>query len=303
MVKVSVILPSYRIGGLDVSFPGLGNQTFKDYEVIFVDALHTRRRQLVAEYAEKKGVPLIHIPPKKDTLPLHAPNNFENTGLLKSSGELIIMFGDYQYPPPNWIEHHWQMYQQHKNTIVMGSLDIYDHPPLKDGINEILDASTYYAFLQHNYCPEINDKVMMTVFKEEFKPEDLKNLSLLIPDARGSCSGPAPYTWVILKNDSVPIEIFENLNGLDENLDFGSGYQDTDFAFRALKAEYKIFFDPANKVFQINHRTIIPPLKRLWNSKENEARLFKKMKLIEEGKTSLFASNDFNLKESRKSGV
>ena len=302
MVKVSVILPTYRIGGLDISLPSLGNQTFKDYEVILVDALYSRRKHIVAQYAKEKGVPLIHIPPKKDTVPLHAPNNFENTGLLHSKGELIIVFGDYQGAPRNWIQRHWDMHREHKRTIIMGSLDIYDHPPLKEGINEILEPSTYYAFLEHNYCPSINDKVMITVFKEEFKPESLKKLRLLIPDARGTFSRPAGRTWVILKNDSAPAELFEDLNGLDEGLDFGSGYQDTDFAFRALKTGYGIFFDAPNKVFQINHRTIVPPLKRLWNSKENEARLFRKMRLIEEGKAPLFAPNDFNLKEGRRLG-
>lgn len=298
--SISVVLPTYRIGGLDVSFSGLGNQTFKDYEVILVDALYGRRRQVVVEYAQEKGVPLIHIPPKKDTLPLHAPNNFENTGILQSSGELIIILGDYQYAPNNWLQRHWDAYMQDKQTIFTSGLDIYDHPPIKEGINEVLNPSAYYAFLDFNYCPEINDKVMITVFKEEFKPEMLRNLPLLIPDARGSVPQHPHWSWVILKNDSIPIKALEAVNGLDESLDFGSGYQDTDFAFRVLKAEYKLFFDPSNKVFQVNHRSIIPPLKRLWNSNENEAKVQQKIKLIEEGKESYFAPNDFNLREERR---
>jgi glycosyltransferase involved in cell wall biosynthesis len=298
-MKVSVVLPSYRVGGLDVSFPGLGNQTFKDYEVIFVDALYDWRKQLVQEYAQETGVPLKHIPPKKDTVPLHAPNNFENTGILSSSGELIIMFGDYQYAPPDWIQRHWEMYEKQKNTIIMGSLDIYDHPLLQSYIKVLQNPQAYYAFLDR---PLDFSALKISVFEEMFKPEMFKTAPLLVPDARGTIPRlDAHYTWVILKNDAVPIEIFENLNGLDEGLDFGSGYQDTDFAFRALKAGYKIFFYPPNKVSQVNHRTIIPPLKRLYDSKENEVRLFKKMRLIEEGRVSLFASNEFIIKEQRKS--
>lgn len=300
-MKVSVILPSYRIGGLDVSFAGLGNQTFKDYEVIFVDALYERRKQLVEEHARKNNVPLKHIPPKKDTIPLHAPNNFENTGILASSGELIIMFGDYQYAPPDWIENHWQIHQNNPDLkmIVAGSLDIYDHPDLKPGINHILTPNAYYAFMEYNFWPDINDKVMISVFREPFNPEMLKTLRVKVPDARGINPCPAHYTWIILKNDSAPIEVFEKLNGLDESLDFGSGYQDTDFAYRALTLGYRLQFDPSNKVYQLNHRDIIPPLKRLWNSQQNEAKVNRKIALMNVGKVPLMAANDFSIKETR----
>lgn len=56
MPKVTVALGSSRPGGVDISLRGLADQTFQDFEVVFVDARYHKRHAEVLEYAKKVGL-------------------------------------------------------------------------------------------------------------------------------------------------------------------------------------------------------------------------------------------------------
>lgn len=54
---ISVCVPSNRVGGLDVLLSGLATQTLprSEFELILVDNLHARRKEIVRQYAGTFG--------------------------------------------------------------------------------------------------------------------------------------------------------------------------------------------------------------------------------------------------------
>lgn len=106
MPKVSVVYLSYRPGGIDVLADSLKHQTCQSYELILVDDLISRRDTVVA-YMQEEGVNLTRISPSK---PKCFPElsyciaNAQNTGVLLSQGDIIIILDDYAWLPPDCLE-------------------------------------------------------------------------------------------------------------------------------------------------------------------------------------------------------
>ena len=68
MPKISVIVPTNRIGGLDILFESLKRQSFQDFELILADAIYQYRKNIVAETVRQYGFPVKHIEPSENTI-------------------------------------------------------------------------------------------------------------------------------------------------------------------------------------------------------------------------------------------
>jgi hypothetical protein len=67
-MDISIVLPTYRPGGLDMIVPALKNQTFKgSWELLLADELYDKRHDAVVNYTIKEQIRLEHI--KADNLP------------------------------------------------------------------------------------------------------------------------------------------------------------------------------------------------------------------------------------------
>jgi hypothetical protein len=53
MPDISIVMPTNRVGGLDLLFKSLENQTFKNFELVLVDSLYKHRKDLVSEKAKQ----------------------------------------------------------------------------------------------------------------------------------------------------------------------------------------------------------------------------------------------------------
>jgi predicted HAD superfamily hydrolase len=100
MPRVSVNWGSNRPGGVDVVLAGLRGQTFKDFEVVFVDGLYHERHALVLEEVKRVGLeqPFFHVPNHR-----YRPDIWGatcagyNTGFALSDGDVVVMLLDYGY--------------------------------------------------------------------------------------------------------------------------------------------------------------------------------------------------------------
>ena len=122
--SISVIIVTargdYPIIGLpntfifEPTFRSLEKQTFKDFEVVVVDALYPRRRWFMER---RFSFPVKYVPP-------HAGHRFWldrglwsvcgmlNTALLHVEGELILRLDDCcEIPDPNFLKRVWEFYQ------------------------------------------------------------------------------------------------------------------------------------------------------------------------------------------------
>lgn len=125
---ISVIGLTYRPGGFDVLADGLQRQTHQDYELICVDEV-VSRRGVVFNYLQRRGVKVSHVVPSKrkcfPELPFNLINAY-NTGLLLSTGEVVVILNDYTWLPPNCLEQFAKQAERLRSkTCISGVAEVY----------------------------------------------------------------------------------------------------------------------------------------------------------------------------------
>ena len=95
MTKISVIIPTFRIGGLDVLFYGLFNQTVNDFELVLVDGIYKYRKDLVLKKSKDYGFKTIHVEPFENPFPVCSFCRFANTGLVYANGDIVTFMTDF----------------------------------------------------------------------------------------------------------------------------------------------------------------------------------------------------------------
>jgi len=134
-MKLSIVYFTYRPGSYDMLVDSLKNQTNQNYELIVVDDFLERRR-FVERYLNKHHIKLKYIGPSKPKcFPELGYNalNAVNTGILASTGDVVITMTDYQWLPPDSFEK-WQRFEDEfsKNTCVVCGGDMYNDNRQKD---------------------------------------------------------------------------------------------------------------------------------------------------------------------------
>lgn len=115
-MRPTILWYSYRPGGIDVLCDSLRRQTHQDYELIMVDDLVERKKD-VLEYLDFNGITPAYLgPSKKKCFPEIAYNctNALNTGILKSTGDPLIVVTDYIWLPPKTIERFCSFEEKYK---------------------------------------------------------------------------------------------------------------------------------------------------------------------------------------------
>jgi len=116
VTAISVIVPSNRVGGCDVLFAGLANQTLPrdQFELVFVDNLHTKRESLVKDYAREYGLQVTHVKPFDiGTYENHGGSVANgcyqralNTGIVHSRGRVVVICCDFTYFASDFLKLH-----------------------------------------------------------------------------------------------------------------------------------------------------------------------------------------------------
>ena len=106
--QVSVICSTFRPGGIDITLAGMRDQTYKNFELVLIDKRYDLRYQRVVELARYYGVRLVHAPEYRRNGKWVSFCSAWNTGMALARGEVLILFQDWQYAPPGWIEAHLQ---------------------------------------------------------------------------------------------------------------------------------------------------------------------------------------------------
>ena len=278
MPRVSVIVPTNRVGGLDLIFDSLEIQTYKDFELILSDNIFKYRKDLVAERSESYKFPIIHTEPFNNPFPLNSYCRSVNAALAYASGELVVMLSDYSWQESYWLQKHIEFHDQNQNMAVSSPhvyLDLFPvHSSVTDtygpvAIMDTADAPFEQAEINgmDKYVQDLDDGVFDQVMWSLF--EDGVNLSdtPLLSEANGPASprdiklgvdtGVIPPTHVFLKNDSFRLDQMMELNGIDEELDGAHGYQDYDISYRFVeKLGVQWYCDASNVVFIPNPRLV-----------------------------------------------
>jgi glycosyltransferase involved in cell wall biosynthesis len=266
--KFTVTLGSNRPGGIDIALAGLVNQTYPDFEVVFVDGLYHERHEAVLDAVAKSGLkqPFFHVPNHRYSKGIWGtPCAGYNTGFMLATGEFIVMLIDYGYAPPTWLEAHLKA--QARPKVVMGP---HEYRTLEGYVTK--DGGPVVDYHARNNVDGREPEVvieeiirqrgrfdMISVFKSPFLPEHLSWYPREASDAKCEMpTGPLSWLYFNTKNESFPREAVLNANGMDENYDLGRGPGDPDLGLRLARQNLDTWNVKEAIVHCLNPRRIMP---------------------------------------------
>lgn len=236
---ISIIMPMIRPGGLDLVFSSLENQIFKNFELILVDELYDYRKDIIKEKAKQYSIRYKHLPSIINKLPIHSQGHALNSGIVNSSGDVILLTSDYRYFMPDMIKKHAEFHMSMPDNFGLGGASKFVYPPtLKSGLPEYGDNHEQYleAIKNNKY-----QDYMWSLYENEFD-KNTPNPSNLIehdrltlgydPKADIPPYGEVNPLHIFLQNDSVKTKIVLAANGINEAMDSFHGPIDQEFSHR-----------------------------------------------------------------------
>jgi len=231
MYDISVIIPTARydypiIGQphlhmLEITLNSLIKQTFKEFEVIIIDALYSKR-----------NFPFDKLPITCKHIPIHSNHRFWidrkrwnvcgtlNTGIMHSEGELIVRIDDCSEFDVNYLKRIWDEYE-----------------------TGLWLQGMHIKFLEGRLAKDDNDNVIM----DSRLPFVKNNGGRMI----------GPHQWMY-GYSSFTNEAALKINGFDELFDGDKQQEDQDFGSRLVMAGYenKFLLDSNHTVIEHEHGPI-----------------------------------------------
>ncbi len=252
MCDISVIMPTARdnypiIGSpsihvLEPTFPSLETQTFRDFELIVIDALYPQKSEWIE--AQEWSFPVKYVP-------VHPNHRFWldrgrwnvcgqlNTGILYAEGELIVRIDDCSEFGEDFLQRFWEGYQQGYFPLAMHTKYIGGHQALN---NEDYRQSGY-EFAEGG--PD-RKRILERVYGEG---NPIRDSRWPIVDRNGGrMIGPSQWFYGY---SSMSIEAALKVNGFNELFDGDKGQEDQEMGLRLSMAGYRDIF-----LLDVNHWVI-----------------------------------------------
>lgn len=305
MTRVSVLVPSYRPGGLDVLCDSLALQKFDDFELILADELYQFRRDIVSGEGQNYQFPIKHIAPDGGPRLSNYCRSINNA-ITHASGELVVIQPDYCWLPPDCLEAHWRAYvQSDRKSCFMLDNHCTTLPPLHPEFRSYgPDLEKFTEDRRAEIEAEINsgaeeyqadldagklDRFMWSIFEDGGHIINTDNGPAWLDHKRGITGLPVTRShtkggqaldpnWCSLKNEGIPTEAFLAVNGIDENLDGSHLYQDQSFAWCVSRAGYRWTTAEGGSAFIVNPRSVMSckrvgrPMRSIIGADSNEHR-------------------------------
>jgi len=270
MVELTVGVSTFRWGGIDVLFNSLARQDFRDYELVLVDEHYEYRKEEVGEYADRLGIPLVHVPPKQKSGRVGISNGY-NTFLVHARGELVLFLTDYEWVGRETLKRHVELHRRRRDAVTVGLVHKFASPKPADLRGPI------------------------TVFGREMDSPPRKLLKW--DDKLPRLCGVHRYRRAYVGDNSCfPLEAALRVNGFDERFDVSHGFEDTDFFARLRLLGCEVWCDTHNEVRHVDH-SFFPVHEERPNP--NEGLYRGKLERIRRGEEGLRAPNPFDLYKLR----
>lgn len=223
---VSIITPTIRKGFWNIMSNNLSKQTYQNFEWIVVDDHKEDRSDIMKQYCDTYGITGKYIRGNKGQYH-YGLSTANNVGWQNSQGELLVWLQDFMIMPEQGLE---------------ALVDLYRHNP-----KALLSPTDVNRVPSVPPDPESEDwfNGETSVFGEVYF-NNPRNLRMGIRES----SNPFDFE---MNYAAVPRTVVEDLGGWYEFFNDALGYDNTEFAYRALSAGYKILIDDTNQATGLNH--------------------------------------------------
>ena len=274
--RLSIVVPTMRVGGLDVLWAGLMQQTCRDFELVLVDDLWKYRLGVGPYFSNNGGPPILHREPVGGGFPNSHYCRSVNTGIAAARGDVVAILSDYTLLPPNYVETHLRLHDERRDRVVLSPHVSWCCPPVKAKINYRPNLDHYTSEGLDRYCTDLEyralDDCMWSIFEQPFSADWLDLLQTGQLETRFGSDPkenlpPGPLSNVQLffcRGESVKREHLLAINGFDEALDGSHGYQDSDLVerLRAAIPGLEFWNAPEATCTIINPRPYFPHARR-----------------------------------------
>ena len=273
--RMSVLLMTYRPGGLDVALSGLSRQDYPgEWEVVMVDELQPSkaRREALRLALDRWPVPqLRHVRNERSIYPRCSTSRAHNQGIVSAEGDIAIWMADYMAVRPDFVRQHAALHQAlGAGYVVNGALypswaprlDRALGPPPLDPFDEKLHGRV--SIFEHPF--EAHSAWLLPLMGKTHAVDDdpdkicenelwartilgLDYASMHFPD------GVVDQGYYFMKHDSVGLDLLRRVQGGDEQYDGLHACHDSEMAAR-LDAAGAVFYHskrPAARIVQVRH--------------------------------------------------
>jgi glycosyltransferase involved in cell wall biosynthesis len=241
MVKISVIIPCARDDYSIIAMPdthifeptlaSLESQTFKDFELVIVDALWDFRKEYFND--KKFSFPIKHLKPKSSIwsqIGAWQVCNQLNTGIIHSQGKLIVRIDDCSSFGPDYLQKFWQWYQK---GYFAQALVVYHHGTKPMVYGE--EAKQLYAQTLMS-TGETYEQIVEKLNKLYKPGEIIRDSRWRFIEGEGQFYGNMKEWWY--GYGAIPLEALLKINGYDENFDGKKSLEEVDLGSRLEMAGY-----------------------------------------------------------------
>lgn len=248
---LSVVVPTNRIGGMDLLFDSLERQTHRDFELILVDAVAPFRKLGSPKYPVAPGfhpnarIPLQWLDPCSYKMECSYMRSM-NLALQHARGETVVFMPDYSWLHPDCLATHAEAQKRTPGPVCLDYRYV-SFPPTKPGLPSYREtipgtpenAEEYGRQCNANAARYVADMVsgklnefMWSIFAEPVTAETIEKLPLEHEHKPSTADLASDWNWCSLKNESIPTELLLDMNGFDEAYDGSHLYQDSELSYR-----------------------------------------------------------------------
>jgi len=271
-ILVSIVTPTIRRGWWNIMSHNLMNQTYRNFEWIIVDDHEDNREHIAKEYAKRYNLNIRYMRSKERKVKrTYGLTNANNTGLQAAKGELLVILQDFMLIPNDGIEQLVDVYRKNPDALI-APVDLHN----KSSVKEDITKEDWYGG---------NPLPVGELIKKNIR---IRN--------QGLRSTTHPYDFE-QNYGAIPMKIAKDLGGWYEYMDEGLGYDNTEFAWRALKKGYRILIDETNCAIGLDHWVPLKGHKELGLGRErnlNDPRYMFTLMLIEDGVLPIRASQEIS---------
>ncbi len=210
----------------------LAKQTFRDFELIIVDALYPKRREIVEL---NWGYPIKYIPIHPDHRTWLDKGRWNvcgqlNTAIMYADGELICRLDDCSEFDENYLRKFWKEYQA-------GFFPMAMHVRYNGGKPARIDDAYLKSGYEAKYSETFEGTDRVNLLKRIYGEEGIVRDTRWVTVEKAGGRMIAPHNWGY-GYSSFSLEAALKVNGYDENFDGDKSVEDCDFTSRLYMAGY-----------------------------------------------------------------